>query len=99
VITHPITNYLAFTSGLNGVCGSSTTYIGTTPYPNGYTGYLTLGGQNLTLTLSSDSNTISAFNTISPACSGNAKRNSAIKQFGNTMAIAALVFIGLTKVV
>ncbi len=99
VITHPTTSILAFTSGINGPCGNLATFTGTTPYPNGYAGYLTLGIQNLTLTLSSDSNTISAVNPTSSACNGNAKRNSAIKQFGNTMAIAALVFIGLTKVV
>jgi hypothetical protein len=99
VVTNPTTNILAVTFGLTGQCSSFTTYNGTTPYPSGYTGYLTFAGRNLTLILSSNSQTISTINPTSSACNSNAIRNSAIKQFGNTMAIVALIFIGLTKVV
>jgi hypothetical protein len=105
VITNYTTNTttnLAFTSGVKGACADLTidaaTYTGTIPYPNNYTGYLANGAQYVTLTLSPDSNTISTVDSRNSACNGNAKRNSAIKQFGNTMAIAALVFIGLTQV-
>jgi len=99
VVTNPTINMLAVTFGLTGPCSSLTTYSGTTPYPSGYTGYLIFAGQNLTLILSSNSQTIYTINPTSPACNSNAIRNSAIKQFGNTMAIVALIFIGLTKVV
>jgi len=99
VVTHPSTNILAFTSGLSGQCGGFTTFSGTASYPSGYVGYVTISGQNLTLTLSNNSNTIAAVNPTSSACNGNANRNAAIKHFDNNIAIVALLFIGLTKIV
>ena len=99
VVTRPSTNILAMSSGLSGQCGTLTTFATTSPYPSGYSGYVTLSGTNLTLTLSSDSNTIAAVNPSSSACNGNARRNAAIQQFGNVMAMMVLVFTGMMKVV
>jgi len=99
VVTQPSTSILAMTSGLSGQCSGQTTFSTTTPYPSGYSGYVTVYGQNLTLTLSSNSDTISAVNPLNSACDGNAYRSIAIKQFGNIMTIVALLFIGQTKIV
>ncbi len=55
VITHPSTSILAVSSGLSGQCGVLTTFANTAPYPNGYSGYITVINVNLTLTLTADS--------------------------------------------
>lgn len=97
-VTRPSSSMLAMSSGLSGQqCGGLTTFYGTTPYPSGYSGYLSMSGTNLTLTLSSDSNTITGVNPSNAACNGNANRSDAIKIFGNIMAITVLLFIGIAK--
>lgn len=97
-VTRPSSSILAMASGLSGQqCGGSNTLVATTPYPSGYSSYLTLGTANLSLTLSSDSNTIAAVNPSSSACNGNANRSDAIKIFGNITAITVLLFIGIAK--
>ena len=99
VVSQPSIGILLITSGLSGVCDGISTFTDNATYSGGYTGYLTVDSQNITLTLSSDSKTITAVNPSSSACNGNASKNSAIKQLGNTMAMIVLVLIGLIKTV
>ncbi len=99
VVTHPSTSILAISSGLSCQCGDLTTFSNTAPYPNGFSGYMTVNKVNLTLILSVDSNSIQVVNPTNSACNGNVYQSAAIKQFGNTMAIAVLILIGLTKTV
>jgi len=99
VVTHPSTNILAISSGLSCQCGGLTTFSNTTPYPNGYSGYMTVNNVNLTLILSVDSNSIQVVNPTNSAYNGNVYQSAAIKQFENTMAMAVVILIELTKTV
>lgn len=100
VITNSSTNMLSGTSGLAGVCANNANTLSfNTSFPSSYTSYITINGANITLTLSNNSNTIFASNPGNATCNGYAYRNTAIKQFGNFMALLALLAIGLTKII
>ncbi len=88
---------LIHTVGLISQCFGVPTVSGDGPYLSGYSGYVIIDGQNLTLTLSSNSDTISIVNPMYSTCNDKAYRSAAIKQFGNIITIVALLFIAVIK--
>lgn len=93
VLTSSSTNVYTVTSGASGVCGGATTFTGTA-YTSGYTGWILVVGNNDTLTLSSDSNTITVTNPVYSACSGKGSKNSAIKQHSSIIMLFVITLIG-----
>lgn len=69
-------NQIAFNASLSGVCFGQTGYYGTADNPNGFT--MTAGNAmaSFTITLSSDSNTLSISSSLQPTCIMGAVRAS-----------------------
>jgi hypothetical protein len=93
VLTSSSTNTYTVNSPVSGVCSIST-FTGTA-YTSGYTGWLIVSMSNDTLTLSSDSKTITVTNTMSPACSGKGVKSGAIKQHANIIMLFAIALVGV----
>ncbi len=94
VIGSSSTNAYTVTSGVSGVCGNATAFVGTI-YTSGYTGWLLVSSDNITFTLSSDSTTIIANDTASPECSGQGVKSGAIKQHANIIILFAIALVGV----
>lgn len=94
VMTQPVTSTLSITTGLDGLCFGLSTFSIIIPYPTGYTSSVALISQLLSLTLGSDSNTITITNNLIPQCNGNSIRNDANKHNINVMILIIVGFIG-----
>jgi hypothetical protein len=103
VVTSSSTYYYTVTSPVSGVCGGATTSSGSF-YAIGYTGLATILGNSLSLTLSSNSQTITATNLNYASCSGSATKSGtatvgctsgAIKQHANIIMLFAIALVGM----
>jgi len=94
VFTSSSTNIYAVTSSVTGVCGGATTFTGTA-YTSGYTGWMMEVGNNDTLTLGSDSRTITVTNPVYSACSGKGTKSGTIKQHANIILLFAIALLGI----
>jgi hypothetical protein len=95
VVTSTSTNYYSVNSPVSGVCFGATTYSVSNVYLPGYSGSVTSNGASFTLTLSSNSQTITAVNTQYPSCSGTATKSGAIKQHANIIMLFAITLVGM----
>jgi hypothetical protein len=86
---------LSLTTGLDGLCFGLSTFSIIIPSPTGYTSSLGLIGQLLSLTLGSNSNTITITNSLIPQCNGNTVRNDANQHNMNVMILIIVGFIGI----
>jgi hypothetical protein len=86
---------LQVTSSLSGQCSSLTTYSTTVATPTGYTISFTAFTATLSLTLSSNSQTITVVNSANSACSGSYTKSGDIKQHANSVMLFALVLLNL----
>jgi len=93
-VTSIATNTYSFSSPVSGVCLGATTASGNASV-SGYSGSTTILGQAFTLSLSSNSQTITANNVASPQCSGTATKSAAIKQHANIIMFFAIALIGM----
>ncbi len=94
VLTNSSTNIYTVASSVSGVCGTATAFVGTA-YTSGYTGWLLVASNNDTLTLSSDSTTITVTNTVYPACSGKGVKSGASKQHANIIMLFGIALVGV----
>ncbi|CAF1657950.1 unnamed protein product [Adineta ricciae] len=95
VITSSSANTYTVLSGASGACGGATTFTGIL-YTNGYTGWMVVGVDNDTVTLSSDSANITVTNSRHPACSGNGVKNGSTIQHPNIVSyIIGYVLMGM----
>jgi hypothetical protein len=94
VVTSSSTNYYTVTVPISGQCGNYTTFS-TSATLTGYTGSVTMLGNPFLLTLSSNSQTITATNTLYSACSGTATKSGAIKQHANIIMLFAIALVGM----
>ncbi|CAF1225402.1 unnamed protein product [Adineta ricciae] len=86
-------NVYAVVSGVNGVCGGQTIFTGIA-YTNGYSGWMVVGSTNDTLTLSSDSQTVTVINPVNSACNGRGTKSAAMKEHVDmSMMFAILVLL------
>lgn len=67
-------NKLVVASSVMGKCRSLTYLLLRSDYPSGYSGNITLNGQTLMCTLSSDNQIINMLNPFNPTCNGNANK-------------------------
>ena len=88
------TNTYTVISPMIGACGNVTTFVGT-GYTSGYTGWMQVGIDNDTLTLSSDSYNITVTNTVHPHCSGKGFKSGTIKQHANIIMLFAIALVGV----
>jgi hypothetical protein len=86
-VTSTSTNTYSYSSPVTGICFGATTASGTFT-ASGYTGSATILGQAFTLSLSSNSQTITINNGAYPACSGSGVRSGAIKQHSNIIMLS-----------
>jgi len=93
VVTSSSTNVYAVSSSVSGVCWGLTTFIGTA-YTSGYTGWMLVGGDKVTLALSSDSSTITVTSSVLPICSGKGVKSNGIKQHSNIIVMFVLTLFG-----
>ena len=86
---------LSLTTGLNGLCFGLSTFSIVIPAPTGYTSSLGLIDQLLSLTLGTNSNTITITNNLIPQCNGASLRSDANQQNMNIMILIIVGFIGV----
>jgi hypothetical protein len=91
VMTQSTSSTLSLTTGLSGLCFGQSTMSITIPYPTGYTSSLGLVDQLLSLTLSSDSNTITITNNLIPQCNENSVRSDVNQHNINIMILIIVV--------
>lgn len=94
VLTNLSSNTFNVTSGLNGVCGSQSTFTSVV-YTSGFNGWMIALGINFTATLSADSSTITVINPVDRECSGVGVKGGAVVQHGSIVMLLVSSLIGL----
>ena len=95
-LTRPTTTALVVNSKVNGTqCSGGNVFLYNGYYPSGYYTTLNMGSQNLDITLSADSQTITAVNPLNAACNGKAVKSDGAKPMINSMGMATVILLAV----
>ena len=94
VVASSSANTYTVNSGASGACGGANSFTGTL-YTSGYVGSMMVGVDNDTVTLSSDSRTVTVTNPRIAACNGMGVKNGAMTQHAHIMTLFVLFLVGM----